>query len=298
MKSTLFSDPSSTTYPQNKPLSEIAGVSADVQSTGVLRHERRFRWLIGEERHRLLMESHAARHPRPKYDFFYGHYDYSSIVHYVPGRPRIVTFLRDPFERLLSNYYYHRSFKWSWIDAESSVAMAVAKASRSISDFLDCPSVNVRHLNDNHMVRQICGMEGFDSRFEPVLDWPEIYDRAVAHLHSLAHVGFVECFPASVRALCRTLGTDPDAADVPLLNSREQNALRPEHPNLYEPVFESVRLTDEDRETMEAFIRWDRRLYDYARRTFWPAEATGAAEPPPAPAPAKRRRRKAAAAAS
>lgn len=279
IRSTFFNGSDEAIYPQDKPLSLLAEERlSPVRSPAMPGRQRYGRITVNDGRYLCLRDKarEFSRFER-SYRFFQGHYDYSSILQYIPDDPKVIIFLRDPFDRLVSNYYYHRSFRWSWIDATSSVAMAAAKASASISAFLDCPSLHVRHLNHNHMVRQICGMEAFDSRFDPILDWEEIYDRAVEHLENVWHVGFLECFAESARGLCRKFGLPTDAVDVPFVNSRQQNAEFVDTHHMYEDRYEEVRLTDEDREKMESFIELDRRLYEHARRRFWPADAAAPA---------------------
>ncbi|NYZ15624.1 sulfotransferase family 2 domain-containing protein [Azospirillum sp. RWY-5-1] len=293
LRTALFEPDDPAIYPQDKPLSLITEDSLAFRAPPSSMPRKRYGRITVADGRYLPLRDKAMTYPTapPAYEFYQGHYDHSSITTYIPGNPKIIVFLRDPFDRLISNFYYHRSFRWSWIDETSSVAMTAAKMARSMSAFLDCPSNHVRYLNDNNIVRQLCGMGAFDAQHNPIIGWDEIYDRAVAHLDAMWHVGFLECFPESARSLCRKLGIADDAVDVPFENSRRQNAGHSPLQHLYEEFFEEVRLTDEDREKMESFIRFDRRLYEHARRAFWPVDA--AIPDDPAATPKKRKRRSA-----
>jgi hypothetical protein len=42
----------------------------------------------------------------PNYRLYMGHHGYRFIEYFIPRRPKMITILRDPIERIISSFYY------------------------------------------------------------------------------------------------------------------------------------------------------------------------------------------------
>jgi hypothetical protein len=176
-----------------------------------------------------------------------GHYSYG--IHESFEMPtRYVTVLRDPIDRVVSEYYHHKTLA-------TNMHGRIVEGQLTLRDYLDDPEMPL----ENRMVRKIAGqraprgkvddamlqvaIENLERDFEAVL-LMESMDRGMARLE--------EVFGARLT--------------LPVANV---NPLRPRR----EP------LDDETRARIAEINRYDIALYEHARRIFAPADGA------PAPVP-------------
>lgn len=124
----------------------------------------------------------------------------------------LITFLRDPVERVLSSYYYLREAK---SDSDKNSANSLAK-SLSLSAFLDCENPEVVQFTVDHQCHALVS----DWRALRENDRGKLVHEALANLRAFGFVGFVEYFERSVFRLCRMLEFDPAGRGLDLHMNR------------------------------------------------------------------------------
>jgi hypothetical protein len=133
------------------------------------------------------------------YDFVCGHFSYSNVGQFRPGRV-LCTFLRHPVERVLSCYWYFRTYRGPDRDIiRQGVASAKAKG---LKEFLRDEHPEVRFHTVNHQTRALAG----DWTAPFAEDLPDALEVAARHLDRFACVGLTERMEASVDLLCRVMG--------------------------------------------------------------------------------------------
>lgn len=117
------------------------------------------------------------------YDIIHGHLDMSRLVEMIDADTKIVTFLRDPVQRVVSSYQYHLNPQ-----VQNDIATLVRSTNMGLMEFADMP-----------------GQKDLQSRMI----------RPVGR-HRLDFIGFSETFRASLEQLSRCIG-------VALSNPGEEN---------------------------------------------------------------------------
>lgn len=160
-----------------------------------------------------LFDHVEGRYPRPRMlrlaagaRYVTGHFHWAT---YQEMRPRaddlLVTFLRDPVERLRSAYRFNLSL---------GMEMGFA-------EFLSSDSPDLRPHLDNAMVRIFGGRFCNDSPSEA--EWRHMTDDALRNLSRFAFVGFTERLTADLPRLFRLLDLPP-IGDVPVANATPAKA--------------------------------------------------------------------------
>jgi hypothetical protein len=209
---------------------------------------------INLDAHRLEPDATMRR-----YALIRGHFDLPTLRRIDQSR-FVLTFLREPSARILSLYYYWRSYTPDLHHAISSGAALAA--SMGLLDWLRCEATEVRDSIDNHYVRRLLGDYCASAASDPLQDDPQgCLDRALAALDGLGFVGLTEAMDASLQALARRLGfTRPLVAQ--LVNVTDANA------GASSATFRRVRrepITPEIRAELDRLTRLDRVLYERAR---------------------------------
>jgi hypothetical protein len=131
-------------------------------------------------------------------DLVIGHFAYQHVAKLRPDR-FLITFLRDPIERVLSSYGFLRSV--SPVSDYSRTAIDAAKA-LTLSEFIRCHDPAVRMVTENFQAKSLA----YDVRPEYRDKITELYGEAARNLSNFDFVGIVEYFAESLAALSQEIG--------------------------------------------------------------------------------------------
>ena len=137
-----------------------------------------------------------------------GHIAYG-LHEYVPWECRYATFLRHPFERILSWYYYIKSKKHDLAKMCTEMSLAEVVESRSVSE------------TNNGMTRYIAGRRdiGINKPFEITAE--DDLSLAKIRLNSFAFIGFTDTFDESLAIFADLFGwTETDHVSMLVNNDK------------------------------------------------------------------------------
>ncbi|MGC2087563.1 MAG: sulfotransferase family 2 domain-containing protein [Bradyrhizobium sp.] len=133
-------------------------------------------------------------------DLVIGHFGYQHVAK-LRGDRYLMTFLRDPVERVISNYHFLRS--GSPVSGYSQRATGAAKA-LTLSEFLRCDEPGVRMVTENFQAKALA----FDIRPEHQHTIVDLHRQAAHNLATFDFVGIVEYFSESLLALSDAIGRE------------------------------------------------------------------------------------------
>jgi hypothetical protein len=197
------------------------------------------------------------------YRFFSGHYHFDQI-RLVPGARYVLTVLRDPIERVLSNYYFWRRHRPAIIEAFDLDGPRIAR-NGTLLTFLESEHPVVRESSDNQVARYLAGNVEVDSegRFHLIEDGSsrpitrsEVLERALSNLSSIDTVGFVNDLEGVYATVASDWGWLP-IVPLPRLNTRTTV-----DDNLEEVLEEET--TPAIASVLHRFTELDRIVYDTA----------------------------------
>lgn len=174
-----------------------------------------------------------------RFRFIRGHLPYN-IVTLLPAVPVRITFLRDPFERTLSNYAY--------LKTRPDISLYRQATSLSLAEYLQDPRVS--HNQTDMMTYYL-------SAWFPVRGRRERHRNlrlALARLDDFEFVGITERYAESLELLAHTFGLPP-ARTMPRRNVSENRR----------PLDD---LTPAERAQIDAMTRLDQQVYAHARALF------------------------------
>lgn len=194
------------------------------------------------------------------FDLYSGHYDWSN-VECVPGPKRIITMFREPTARILSLYYFWRSFTWETIEAANLGGPRVAK-SVSLIEFLRHRGDGIPGNINNAMTRNLlgvvyCGPED-QYHYHP---W-RVQHIVKRRIKSLTAFGILESFDESAQKILKALNLPPTES-VPHKKSFEGLIQSHQH----EPI-EREAVTPEIIKELKRLTNLDRPLYKWACKRF------------------------------
>jgi hypothetical protein len=133
-------------------------------------------------------------------DLVIGHFMYQHVRKLRSDR-FLLTFLRDPVERVISNYHFLRS--GSPVSNYSERAIETAKV-LTLREFLICDDPGVRMVTQNFQAKALA----YDIRPEYQVAISDLRRDAERNLSTFDFVGIVEHFNESMAVLSQMLGTD------------------------------------------------------------------------------------------
>lgn len=175
----------------------------------------------------------------PNYKLFIGHHGYQFIDHFAPFRPQLITMLRDPINRVISDYYFARQRP----DRDPII--------------LECPTFEA-YLSHPHIQNRIFNNQsqhllgvGYNDFLE--LDFDDCYDTITQRLDDMEFVGITERFPESLLLLAHTFDWN-----ISKEIRRNVSVNRSDIEEIDTQLIDVVRQKNE----------LDYRVYDYARNLF------------------------------
>ena len=195
--------------------------------------------------------------------FFSGHFNADEIRR-IPRPLFIVTVLRDPIERLLSNYYFWKRHKADYIEQLGSAALQITKAG-TLLDFLSNDHPHIFPTATNWMTSQLAGAvfatpDGYalmrDGEQIGWLSEAQLFSSALRNLLSFDVIGDISQLADIYGGVAQKFGMAP-LTEVARLNTREG-----EHELLDPYIPEEI--TPEIQSLLEEKTRLDRMLYQLA----------------------------------
>ena len=178
-----------------------------------------------------------------EHDVFTGHIGFR----FVPRVPNaiLVTFLRDPFERALSQFYYH---KHNLRTCREDVVTFDTYLHSTLSGF--------REVLENGIVWQFAWDQYL--RYRDTKRFPDdetLYHAAIENIRSVHFVGFQETMDSDLCQLARLLGVDSRVAILPRANKTID---KPQNPAI----------SEEERAYIESISNLDIRFVAEVRRMY------------------------------
>jgi hypothetical protein len=133
-------------------------------------------------------------------DLVIGHFTYQHVAKLRPDR-FLMTFLREPVERVISNYHFLRSR--SPLSNYSEKTIEAARV-LTLREFLLCDDPGVRMVTENFQAKWLA----YDIRPEHQCRIFDLRGQAERNLSTFDFVGFVEYFDESIAALSQEIGVD------------------------------------------------------------------------------------------
>jgi hypothetical protein len=131
-----------------------------------------------------------------RYRFIRGHFPYDLVVPRLPKQPRIITFLREPVTRIISNFQMRQRV------SDPLVGLQDTLQNMTLEEFLDKPDLT--RILANRATRLIGGTDKL-STGEVV---PNL-ERALERLSNFEFVGIVERFNDSLELFCHIFDFPP-----------------------------------------------------------------------------------------
>ena len=187
---------------------------------------------------------------------YIGHY-YHEALDRFPVKPRVVTFLRDPRERVISHYYYYQKQSPEAVEKMAPWDKVIVDLTRkySFDDFISLDMPEVEQAFSNVQVRHI-GTNTDDLVPADESGRTALVEKAMANLKAMDYVGIVEHFDDSIALFCRQFELSDDIKPV----SVNVNKSRPQ-PRGEVSVFDSNPIA-------RGRVELDQQLYDLGLTLF------------------------------
>jgi hypothetical protein len=196
--------------------------------------------------------------------FFSGHFN-ADEIRQIPRPLFVVTVLRDPIDRLLSNYYFWKRHKVDYIEQNGLVALQITK-NGSLLDFLQSDHPHIFQHTVNFMTTRLAGdvlstPDGYaliqDSEQVGWLSEAQLVNRALKSILSFDVIGDISQLTDIYARVAEVFGMSP-LTEVVRLNTRED-----EH-ELMDPCTPEP-ITPETLSLLEEKTRLDRVVYELSR---------------------------------
>jgi len=199
-----------------------------------------------------------------RYNLFTGHYSYQSLIEHFPNAT-FLTFLRDPIERCISQYYnWHdeNRIAKSWLKRAESDTQAKDAVSQTqnmtLEEFITSDNYFISDSAQNMMTRYLANK----CEWEKTTDY---YSKSLIEeaKHNLVHqfdfFGITEEFEKSKLMLAITLGIRPWKNTEALMTNVNptKGAIR-----------QKYNVTETQRKLLKSYNRMDSELYEFALNYF------------------------------
>jgi hypothetical protein len=198
------------------------------------------------------------------FDYFSGHYDYSSVRLIPRDKVRIISLFREPRARLISWYRALRSHPAS---GEYATDRFISMANEmSAEEFFESELVRSIPETFNYYLMTFGFAPSWLGRGLPVLSPDEIragMDVAMSHIRSLTALGLTERYAQSVTLICHALGL-PCPGDLRAMNvTDELHSTKPGN-KAVDRIEQTARLNA----ALSGLCQYDDELYEFAVREF------------------------------
>lgn len=197
---------------------------------------------------------------------FSGHYDYYS-TNLIPGPSKKISFLRNPIERLISLYNFHRAHKPEFLKRNNLKLPSLANE-YLIDEYFARPEIRSHPAINNTMARYFSdepqilfrwegGHDGTQSDIEKLLD------QALQNIEKFDFIGFMENYEESIVKLSRVLGRQ---APSPIAKEQVLDVLMDSNSGMRR--IEIQRPNDRTLAGLEELVAYDRLVYAKAEKLF------------------------------
>jgi len=169
--------------------------------------------------------------------------------------------LRDPRRRLLSLYYFFRAHTWEHVEQCEKAGVDSPRLAKELDlvTYLRRPDYLVRLYANNAITRHLIGLKCIGLDGQLTLSEDDAFAMAVQNLKSLSAFGVIEHYPRCRKRLSAAVGFDlPE--EMEKANDFENFGQNP----ALEPVERLQNFDAETEEEIQANIRIDNRLYEWA----------------------------------
>lgn len=218
------------------------------------------------ERHNGLYNYSAA--DLASKQVFSGHYDYYS-THLIPGPRKKISFLRNPIERLISLYNFHRAHKPEFVK-RNNLKLASWANEFLIDEYFANPEIRAHPAINNTMARYFSDEPQILFRWEgkprgTQSDIDKLSAQALRNIETFDFVGLLEHYEESIVRLSSVLGRQ-----VPSPIAREQvlDVLMDRNPGMRR--IDVQRPSDRTLASLEELVAYDRLIYTRAEMLFRP----------------------------
>ncbi len=198
-----------------------------------------------------------------KYQFFSGHYKLAEIPAALRDQD-IVSIFRNPRDRLLSTYYYHRSLSWDFIEERGLERAKRAKE----NDLLTW----LREIQDddnlcNTMARAIV-VPPSGATYEDMSDSEKV-ENAFDKVDKLSAIGIFEYYDVSAALIFQSLGLEhPDRLKHLQVNPSTKKAGKIAS-GAEASATKRYEITEDIEAELNRLTKLDHQLYDYAKKQFF-----------------------------
>ena len=194
------------------------------------------------------------------YRFYSGHFFWNQIER-VPEPKTVITILRDPRKRLLSLYYYFRSFRWAVIEQIEKTGADSPRLAKEndLLHYLRSPQVAIRNYVDNAMTRHLIGLQNIGPYGSLLVSAETAYEIAAGNLLRADAFGISEHYGSSREGLERAIGFE-----LPPELSRENTFEQLANSDIFEPILRQEHFDRETEVEIERNLSIDSKLYEWA----------------------------------
>jgi hypothetical protein len=193
----------------------------------------------------------------------------------ISGSTQIISFFREPKTRILSTYYYFKSFKQSYISSlpqnrRDAVVLNIAKTN-NLLNFLKNDNFCLLNNIDNTLTRCLIGFFLKQDRNETNFNCDKLHENhektlkiALKNLEKINVIGIMENFGESLKFISKKL-----ALKEPAANSYKENVTDKNYSE--NSIFEKIEkepITKEIEEEMVKLTELDNIIYAHALKKF------------------------------